>query len=191
MNQSSGWVSASLGCVPLVPKSNPLVIASFYTRHFLEMWRSDFFQHYVVFVILFDGLSPASLLHQLKSSECYYSSECVMDFCLLEMHKILYFLNFAKWAVSIPCQTGEGDRLVCLSYENMSVPYYGMAKAKDINDTFGFCWKCKHGAPPPHCGCDSIFPLRCFLWLARLSLKYWLYRFSAVHSEWYSSHSSA
>lgn len=135
MNQSSGWVSASLGCVPLVPKSNPLVIASFYARHFLEMWKSDFFQHYVVCVILFEGLSLASLLHQLKSSECYHSSECVMDFCLLEMHKILYFLNFAKWAVSIPCQTGEGDRLVCLSYENTSVPYYGMAKAKDISDT--------------------------------------------------------
>lgn len=55
-----------------------------------------FFQHYVVFVILFEGLSPASLLHQLKSSECYHSSECVMDFCLLEMHKMLYFLNFCK-----------------------------------------------------------------------------------------------
>lgn len=134
VNESSGWVSASLGCVPLVPKSNPLVIASFYTHCFLEMWKSDFFVMWF-FVILFGGLSPASLLHQLKSSECYHSSECVMYFCLLEMHKMLYFFNFAKWAVSIPCQTGEGDRLVCLSYENISVPYYEMAKAKDISDT--------------------------------------------------------
>lgn len=148
------------------------------------------FLHDVVFVVLFEGLSPASLLHQLKSTDCYHSSECLMDFVFWKCTKYHIF-EFCKVSSKYLLLSDRWrSALVHLWYENAYVPDYRMAKAKYINGAVVHWLQTQRS--PSSMRMRLYFSSPVFLATARpLCLKYWLYRFSAVNSEWYSSLRSA
>lgn len=78
-------MTTSLGCVPLVPNVN---ISSFYCILFFpgDVKESVGIRHYVDFCnfrlrVLIYEYSFVSHLHQLKSTDCYHPSKCMIRVC--------------------------------------------------------------------------------------------------------------